>query len=104
MTQKNAELQAKIDYYFGSNNIVMLPEGLKGQVVSVDPKFQFVVLNIGEDQGARTHGEMLVSRNGKFIGKVHISNVDKTQSVANILPGWQQGEVMEGDQVISSPD
>ena len=80
---------------------VMLPPGLRGKIVSVDPKFNFVVLNIGSDQGVRQRGEMMVDRNGKLLGKVKISSVSKTECVANILPGWKQrGEIMEGDEVL----
>jgi len=29
-----------------------------------------------------------------------VNTVHKDQSIANIMPGWELGEVMEGDQVI----
>ena len=43
---------------------------------------------------------MLVNRNGKLVGKVVVRTVQKDRSIANVLPGWELGEVMEGDQVI----
>ena len=58
------------------------------------------MLNVGEDQGVLQYGELLVNRNGKLVAKVRVSTVEKDRSVANVLPGWQLGEVMEGDQVI----
>lgn len=80
---------------------VVLPAGLRGKILQVDPKYDFVVLDIGEDQGVKERGEMMVSRGGKLIGKVRISpNVQKNRSVANILPDWKIGEVMEGDEVL----
>ena len=79
---------------------VKLPEGLKGRVLAVDPKFGFVVLNIGKDKEVLQNGIMMVARDGQLIGKVQIARVDDTQSVANILPAWRHGEVMEGDGVI----
>jgi hypothetical protein len=66
----------------------------------VDPKFGFVILNIGEDKGVLANGIMMVARGGNLIGKVQIARVEKTQSVANILPAWRRGEVMEGDEVL----
>jgi hypothetical protein len=42
---------------------------------------------------------MMVSREGRLVGKVKISTVQADRSVANILPGWQLGDIMEGDQV-----
>jgi cell shape-determining protein MreC len=79
---------------------VQLPAGLKGHVAAVDPKFGFVILDIGEDKGVLANGIMMVARGGNLIGKVQISRVDKTQSIANILPAWRRGEVMEGDVVL----
>jgi len=77
-----------------------LPPGLKGNVVAVDPKFDFVVLDVGENQGVLEHGEMLVSRNGKLVAKVHIWNVQRERCVANVLPAWKLTDVVEGDLVV----
>lgn len=82
------------------NREVLLPAGLRGKVLAVDPKYDFVVLDIGDDQGAKERGEMMVNRGGKLIGKVRISSVMKDRSVANIMPDWKSGEVMEGDEVL----
>jgi hypothetical protein len=79
---------------------VALPPGLKGKIMAVDPKYDFVVLNIGDEQGVKERGEMMVNRKGKLIGKVRITSVQKDTSVASILPAWQRGEIMEGDQVL----
>jgi Skp family chaperone for outer membrane proteins len=94
------ELQRQLDNLIGSDVGVVLPAGLKGRVLAVDPKYAFVVLDIGDDQGAKERGEMMVDRQGKFIGKVRISSVQKDRCVATILPAWKRGEIMEGDQVI----
>src|SRR6266850_489176 len=65
-----------------------------------DPKWQFVVLNVGEDQGVLEHGELLINRDGKLVAKVKVSSVQKDRCVANVMPGWQIGEIFEGDLVI----
>jgi predicted nucleic acid-binding Zn-ribbon protein len=83
-----------------TSDVVELPTGLKGKVVAVDPKYDFVILNIGEDKGVLPKGIMMVHRDGKLIGKVQIVTVKNNQSVANILPAWRRGEVMEGDEVL----
>ena len=80
--------------------IVPLPAELKGKVIASDPKWNFVVLDVGADQGVLTDGELLVNRNGKFVAKLRVRTVEKSRCVANILPGWNLGEVMEGDQVL----
>jgi hypothetical protein len=94
------ELQNQIYNLIGSDATVLLPEGLKGRVLAVDPKYDFVVLDIGDDQGVKERGEMMVNRQGKLIGKVRITRVEKDRSVATILSNWKRGQVMEGDQVI----
>ncbi|MBI3849477.1 MAG: hypothetical protein HY298_04180 [Verrucomicrobia bacterium] len=76
-----------------------LPEGLKGKVLVVDPKWEFIVLDVGEKQGAKEDGELLVNRAGRLVAKVRIKNVQTDRSIANVLPGWKLGDVMEGDQV-----
>lgn len=100
ISRKNTELQSKIEDLIGSNRDPELPVGLKGQVVAVDPKYDFVVLNIGGNQGVLERGVMLVNRRGKLIAKVRVASVTPDRSVANVLPESKQGEIMEGDQVI----
>jgi hypothetical protein len=77
-----------------------LPAGLMGKVLVSDPKWQFVVLDVGETAGMIAHAELLVSRQGKLVGKVKVSRVEKERAIANVLPGWGIGHVTEGDVVI----
>ena len=86
--------------YTGASVKVALPPTLQGKVTAVDAQFDFVVLDIGGDQGAKEHGELLVSRGEKLIGKLRILDVKKNHSIANILPDWKQGEIQTGDLVI----
>ena len=98
------QLQTELSRYVGTKEIpIKLPAGLKGKVVAVDPKFHFVVLDIGETQGVLERGQMLVSRDGKLVGKVRITKVEPNRSIANILPEWKQDEVTEGDLVAYLP-
>lgn len=92
---------ARLQKYEGpeEEGVVKLPSTLKGSIVLVDPKWDFVVLNVGEDQGAVQEGEMLVSRDGKLVAKIVIRTVEKNRSIANVVPGWKLGEVIEGDVV-----
>jgi len=78
---------------------VPLPPDLKGKVLVADPKWDFVVLNVGADQGVAEQGELLVSRDGKLVAKLRIETVEKSRCIANVMPGWKLGDVMEGDQV-----
>ena len=67
---------------------------------TADPKWHFIVLDVGEDQGVLLNGEVLVSRQGKLLGKAKVSRVQPGRCVANMVPGWEFGEIAEGDQVI----
>ena len=100
LTQKIKKLETELAVYRDPNFFVSLPAGLKGKVLVADPKWNFVVLNVGEDQGVLERGELLVNRNGKLVAKVVVRSVQKDRCIANVLPGWELGEVMEGDQVI----
>ncbi len=79
---------------------VELPAGLTGKVLAYDPKYEFVVLDIGNNQGVKQNGEMIVSRDGKFIGKVRITTVQDNQSIANVLRKEKKSDVIEGDVCI----
>ncbi|MDB6059470.1 MAG: hypothetical protein JWO95_3314 [Verrucomicrobiales bacterium] len=95
------DLNNELDKYRDPNAIVKLPAGLTGHIVAVDPKYDFVVLDIGKDKGLLERGELLVNRSGRLIGKLKIADVKDHRAIANVLPGWKQQEVMEGDQVLS---
>lgn len=96
LTQTKSEL----DILTGRIDKVPLPPGLKGKIVAVDPKYEFVVLDIGETQGVLKRGEMLINRSGRLVAKIRILSVEPNRCVANILPDWKQGEPMEGDVAI----
>jgi hypothetical protein len=85
--------------YIGPEQFVKLRADLHGKVVVVDPKWNFVVLDIGEDQGVISDGELLVSRGGKLVAKVKVRSVQKDRCIANLVPGWSLSEMMEGDDV-----
>jgi multidrug efflux pump subunit AcrA (membrane-fusion protein) len=90
--------KAELGKFKGENPDIMLRADLKGKVMVVDPKWDFVVLNVGEDQGAIQDGELLVSRSGKLVAKVIIRSVQKDRCIANVMPGWKLGEPVEGDE------
>jgi hypothetical protein len=76
------------------------PPDLRAKVLAVDPKWGFVVLDIGRSQRARPTWSFLVHRDGVLVGKVEITTVLQDHSIANLLPGWTRSEVREGDQAL----
>lgn len=100
--RKVRSLENQLALLVGTNEDyeVPLPVGLKGLVKVVDPKWDFVVLDIGEKQGVLQHGKMMVHRDSKLVGKVKILNVKPDSCIANVLPGWKLSDIQEGDQVL----
>jgi len=97
---KAKKLQAQLDDIVGKNHDPELPDDLSGKVVVVDPKFDFVVLNVGQKQGVLPKGKLLVHRNGKLVAKLVVTDtITDNQCVANVMPNYQQSDIMEGDQV-----
>jgi hypothetical protein len=99
LTRTISRIQNQLDELVGPSYVVKLRPDLKGSVVVVDPKWDFVVLDIGDEQGVLQDGELLVSRAGKLVAKVIVRTVEKDRCIANIVPGWKLGDVFEGDQV-----
>jgi septal ring factor EnvC (AmiA/AmiB activator) len=99
LIKKVDKLQAQINYLIGTNSYVLLRPDLRGEILVVDPKWDFVILNVGENQGVLPEGELLVSRSGKLVAKVVVRTVQKDRCIANVVPGWKLGEPLEGDVV-----
>jgi len=99
LARNNTKLQDELLKFTDPRKRIEMP-GLKGKIVAVDPKWDFVVLDVGANQGAKQDGILMVSRAGKLVGKVQITTVEPNRCIANIMPEWKFGEVMEGDQVL----
>ncbi|MCX6906186.1 MAG: hypothetical protein NTW03_22440 [Verrucomicrobia bacterium] len=95
-----AKLKSQLALLTDPTYEVELPNGLKGSIKVVDPRWEFVILDIGEKQGVLENGVMMAHRNSKFIGKVKIASVMSDTSIANVMPGWRLQEFQEGDQVL----
>jgi hypothetical protein len=92
-------LNTELAKYIGTNRVITMRTDLRGRILVVDPKWDFVVLNIGDEQGVKEEGEMLVSRDGKLVAKIIVRSLQKDRCIANIVPGWKLGDVIEGDEV-----
>lgn len=102
IVRSNQRLERELRRYRPEDLPPELPPGTSGKVVAVDPKYDFIVLNIGSNQRVVPDANMLVNRAGKLIAKVKITAVEPDRSIANIMPEWKQDEVMEGDQVVTT--
>ena len=99
LSRQRDRLKLELEKYVGNDPTVKLRADLHGKILVVDPKWDFVVLDIGEDQGVISEGELLVSRSGKLVAKVIVRSVQKDRCIANVIPGWKLGEPVEGDEV-----
>lgn len=94
-------LKNKLSKYEDEQQVIAMP-GLKGNVVAVDNKWEFVILDVGSNQGALEGGQLMVRRGDKLVGKVKLVTVEANRSVANVLSDWKQGDVAvaAGDVVL----
>jgi hypothetical protein len=88
---------------FDDEEGVPMPTDLKAKVVAIDPKWDFVVLDVGKAQEAREGGNMLIYRDGKLIAKVKIRSLTENTCVATIMSGWKLVDVTEGDLALHRP-
>lgn len=73
---------------------------IKGKVVVVDPKWQFVVLDVGSKNNIVQNGILKVGRDGKLIARVRITRVMEDSCVAFVMKGWNLTDIREGDIVL----
>lgn len=99
LARRNDELMVRLSRYEGAEIEPKMPP-VVGRILAVDPKYDFVVLNVGGNQGVVPDGKLLVNRDGKLVAKIRVTKVEPDRSIANIMPDWKQAEVMEGDQVV----
>ncbi|MGC1482135.1 MAG: hypothetical protein WA771_16670, partial [Chthoniobacterales bacterium] len=105
LENKNAELRKETDDLTKreeDRQAVRMREGLEGQVLAVNPAWNFVVLSIGDNRGVVNNAEMLLKRNGRYLGKVRVTSVEPSTSIADIVANSLPTGVspQPGDQVI----
>lgn len=79
--------------------ITMKP-GTTGTIVYANQEWNFVVIDIGANDGVQATAEMIVHRGDSMIGKIKISAVRDNVSIAEVLTAFQKDTVKEGDDVL----
>lgn len=97
LTKIGGELQG----FLNPKGAVALPDGLIGKVSAVDPKWDFVVLDIGANHGLLKNGEMTVSRGGKLVARVKLHKVETDYAIANVMAGFKKSDIQEGDDILT---
>lgn len=105
LTAKKKELEDKmavLEQYKKRKETETMRIGLGGRILAVNGGWNFVVISIGDKQGAAMNNTLLVVRDGTPIGKVRITTVEANTSIADILPGTlaRGVTIQPGDKVI----
>jgi hypothetical protein len=76
--------------------------GVRGTILAVNQAYNFVVLNLGGRDGVEAHSEMLIVRDGTYIGKIRISSVEPATAIGDIITSTlaRGVQVQPGDIVI----
>ena len=105
LTAKKKELEdkmASLEQYKKAREMGFVRQGTTGRILAVNGGWNFVVLSIGDKQGAVVGATMLVLRGGDPIAKARVSSVEAATSIADILPGSvRRGvTVQPGDTIV----
>lgn len=102
---RNTGLEAQISEYKRKEEArqkSQMRQGLQGTILAVNQAWNFVVLSIGDRQGVVNNAEMLVQRGSQLLGKVRVTSVEPSTSIADIIVRTvpRGFTVMPGDTVI----
>ncbi len=70
-----------------------------GQVIVVNKEYDFIVMNLGRNQGISIGQEFRVIRDNEILGQVKVEKLYDELSAATILPNSKKDSIQEGDQV-----
>lgn len=102
---RNTGLEAQISEYKRKETArqkSQMRQGIQGTILAVNQAWNFVVLSIGDRQGVVNNAEMLVQRGSQLLGKVRVTSVEPSTSIADIVVRTvpRGFSVMPGDTVI----
>ena len=80
----------------------MMRSGLEGTILAVNFSWNFVVISLGDRNGVVNNAEMLINRGSQLLGKVRITSVEPSTSIADIVANSVRSgtTVQPGDTVI----
>ena len=71
----------------------------QGQVIVVNREYDFVVVNLGKNQGLEVGQEFQIFRDNQVLGRAKIEKVYDELSAAALLPDSNKDAIREGDSV-----
>jgi len=94
MHAENQQLKQRVE------ELGTTPVGLRGRVSLVQPKWGFVVMNVGFTQRVQPNSEFLVYRDNKFVAKVQVVSVGVHDCIGQIMPDYLAHPPVVGDLVV----
>jgi len=100
--QSITERSAQVDDEKKRRAVAHRKIGVQGKVLAVNQVYNFVVLNLGGRNGVEPQTEMLIVRDGTYIGKIRISSVEPATAIGDIMSSTlaRGVQVQPGDIVI----
>ena len=68
----------------------------EGQVLVVNKEFDFVVINLGENDGLKIGSKLQVLKDEQVLGTVEVEKIYGNMSAATIMPDAQKDKIKEG--------
>ena len=99
-TQPEASAAGKMHSGSIRNLRIVLPS-LSGKVAAVDPKWDFIIVDMGANHGLLKNGELSISREGRLVARVKVSRVETDYAIANVMAGFKKSDIHEGDAVLT---
>ena len=72
---------------------------MQGQVIVVNREYDFIVVNLGSNQGLTLGQEFHIVRGDQVLGRVKVEKLYDELSAAAILPNSDKDAIREGDAV-----
>jgi DNA repair exonuclease SbcCD ATPase subunit len=95
-TKESIKVEPKKELVEATEQVDQKPP-LSGEVLLINKEYNFLVLSLGEVDGAVQGDVFEISREGTALGQVRLEKVHKNMSAANFLPGLIANQVKEGD-------
>ena len=98
--EKDYVVDLSIDEFEEEEEPVEEFTAMNGEVLIVNKKFDFVIINIGKYDGLSPGDNLEVYRNSEFLAKAQVEKLYDRMSAATILPQYTKVAIKPGDQVL----
>lgn len=78
-------------------------DSAQGRVLSVDTRTEFLIFDMGLEDGIRPGQVVSIYRGDKFLGDVKVSRVQEKMSAADFIPPFSSTKVRKNDIVVLKP-